>query len=109
MRNKRRLKKGLILFATVVIVLASVMSVTKPSKERYTRWALEKVSQRAEKKNPMMGLGLSLFGQRMIEEGTTVSDYGVIRLFKTEFQGKEIKVVGILGMLIPVGKRDLNS
>jgi hypothetical protein len=40
----------------------------------------------------------------MIDEGTTVSDYGVVRVFHTEVLGKRIKVMGILGIFIPLGK-----
>ncbi|MBB6673596.1 hypothetical protein [Cohnella nanjingensis] len=103
MLKKKTLKK-LVIAVMAILVLAVVMSVTKPSVERYNRWALDLVSKRSDPKNPLMGLGLSIFGEGMIDKGTTVSDYGVVRVFHTEILGKRIKVVGILGTFIPMGK-----
>ncbi|MEK4326316.1 hypothetical protein MKZ24_09980 [Paenibacillus sp. FSL R7-0297] len=101
---KKQAKKMLVYAAAAILVLCGVMSATKPSEERYKSWVLDKVSERASGANPLMGLGLSLFGERMINEGTVVSDYGIVRVFETEFKGKRIKVLGGLGMFVPLGK-----
>jgi hypothetical protein len=101
---KKKTLKKLVIAVIAILILGVVMSVTKPSGERYNRWALDQVSKGSSQKNPLMGLGLSIFGERMIDKGTTVSDYGVVRVFHTEVLGKRIKVMGILGIFIPLGK-----
>jgi hypothetical protein len=101
---KKKTLKKLVIAVVAILVLVVVMSVTKPSGEKYNRWALDQVSKGSYQKNPLLGLGLSLFGEGMIDKGTTVSDYGVIRVFHTKVMGRRINVMGILGIFIPLGK-----
>ncbi|MDG0813486.1 hypothetical protein [Cohnella rhizosphaerae] len=101
MNRKRRI---VLIVVVAVLALAVGMAASKPSEAKYKRWALNQVSRKAEHKSVLMGLGISLFGARMIDEGTTMTDYGLFRVFETEIQGKRLKVAGALGMLIPLGK-----
>lgn len=105
MKQRKRTWIKLAIAALAILALAVVMSVTKPSEEKYNIWVLEKVSDKAPS-NPFIGLGLSLFGERLINEGTTMTDYGVVRVFQTEIMGQRIKVVGGLGTFVPLGNPD---
>lgn len=105
MKQRKQTWIKLAIALLTILALAVVMSVTKPSEEKYNSWVLEKVSDKPPS-NPFKGLGLSLFGERLISEGTTMTDYGVVRLFQTEIMGQRIKVVGVLGTFIPLGKPD---
>lgn len=98
--------KRMVILLSAAALLAAVMAFTKPSEDRYIRWAAEKFSQRMEKQNPLMKMGFSMFGQQLIEENTTAADYGVAMVYETEFRGKRMKVLGIFGLFIPLGKPD---
>ncbi|ULO06244.1 hypothetical protein H1230_24960 [Paenibacillus sp. 19GGS1-52] len=90
--------------ATVLLGLSILLYTTKPTQEKYEQWVMEKVASRSAGQDSLKSLGLALFGEQMIRKGTTASDYGVARIFHTEFQGRSIKAIGILGMVIPLGK-----
>ncbi len=93
-------KKWIILCS--VIVLSAIMYMTKPSQDDYTAWLLENMSDRMEGQSPMMSMGLSLFGEQMIENRTEVNDYLLFNTFKTEFRGKELKFIGVFHTFIPL-------
>lgn len=105
MKQRKRTWIKLAIPLLTILALVVVMSISKPTEKKYNSWVLEKVSDKAPS-NPYIGLGLSLFGERLISEGTTMTDYGVVRLFQTEIMGQRIKVVGVLGIFIPLGKPD---
>ncbi|MCA1060403.1 DUF4359 domain-containing protein [Rossellomorea aquimaris] len=95
------MKKWIILLCSFVI-LSAVMFETKPSQDHYTDWLLENISYRMEGESPLMTMGISLFGEQMVENHTEVNDYLLFNTFKTEFRGKELKFIGVFHTFIPL-------
>ena len=50
----------------------------------------------------MVTMGISLFGEQMIENHTEVHDYLLFNTFKTEFRGRELKFIGVFHTFIPL-------
>ncbi|WP_113928792.1 hypothetical protein [Bacillus sp. P14.5] len=96
------MKKWIIIAVIVLVILLGIMYATKPSQERYNAWLIETISNRMEGESSMMSLGISLFGEQLIENNTETNDYIIFNTYETKFQGKELKFIGMFNIFIPL-------
>ncbi|TMU87215.1 hypothetical protein FGG79_03515 [Bacillus sp. BHET2] len=96
------MKKWMVLSIVSIVALSGIMFVTKPSQDQYTAWLKEHITERMEGQSSMITVGISLFGEQMIENHTEVKDYLVFNTFETDFRGKELKFVGVFHTFIPL-------
>ncbi|WP_168122831.1 DUF4359 domain-containing protein [Paenibacillus sp. HB172176] len=97
-------KYKLAILLTCVVVLLALMFFTKPGMDQYQEWVQEKVVSRMAEKKPAMAMLLTLFGDQWITENTQESDYLIANVFETELMGRKLKVLGVFGFFIPIGK-----
>ncbi|MGD7045837.1 hypothetical protein [Jeotgalibacillus proteolyticus] len=96
------MKKWIAISGVLIIALLVIMFITKPSEEKYNAWLIENISTRLDEQSPMAAMGISLFGEQIIESNTVVEDYMIFNTFETKFQEREMKFIGVFNMFIPL-------
>ncbi|MDG5473150.1 DUF4359 domain-containing protein [Jeotgalibacillus sp. ET6] len=96
------MKKWIAITGILLIALLVIMFITKPSEERYNAWLIENISNRLDEQSPMAAMGISLFGEQLIENNTEVEDYVIFNTFETKFQEREMKFIGVFNVFIPL-------
>jgi hypothetical protein len=83
----------------IALLVLILLAVTNPSREDYTAWLQEKIEAKTE--NPVMKGLVTLFGESFIENATTTQDFIIFTIYHVSFDGKKIKILGILKNFIP--------
>ncbi|BCB05160.1 hypothetical protein [Bacillus sp. KH172YL63] len=97
--------KKWIVSAAVMVALLSSMYMTKPTEDMYAEWLLEVMSERMGVNQPLENRMLKGLGKKMIKSHSEYRDYVFFSVHRTEFMGRDMRFVGVLGVFVPVLER----
>ncbi|BCB05157.1 hypothetical protein [Bacillus sp. KH172YL63] len=95
--------KKWIVSAAVTVALLSSMYMTKPTEDMYAEWLLGVMGERMGINQPLENKTLKGLGERMIKSHSEYRDYVFFSVHRTEFMGRDMRFVGVLGVFVPVG------
>lgn len=96
--------KKWIVSVVVMVVLLSSMYLTKPTEDMYADWLLGVVIEKAGANQPLQETILKIHGKNIIENNSEYNDFVFFTIHKTQFQGKEMKFIGVYNSFVPIMK-----
>ncbi|OAH58626.1 hypothetical protein AWH48_16625 [Domibacillus aminovorans] len=93
------MKKKYIAFIVFGFIFG-IMVLSNPSKDDFVSWSKEEIMKDT---NGLVGLGIKMFGDPLINNATESSNYLVFSVYKTKISEEEtFKTVGLFNNFIPI-------
>jgi hypothetical protein len=87
---------------TIIIIglLAIIMALTNPTKAEYVEWVTTEMKKQSD--NFLTDWGIDYFAPNHIDKNTTVEDYVIFTVYKTNFDEETVTTLAIFKNFFPL-------
>jgi len=92
--------KNFMIFLILIIVAATFMAITNPSKEEFINWGVQEMQSESETEFEKIIEGV--VGEQVLKVQTTRRNYVVLSIFTVDSGDRNVKYMGVIGQFFQI-------